>query len=260
MNCKQPLLEINNVTLQAGNERVCSNLSIRIQRGEIWGVLGPNGCGKTTLLQTLAGLLTQASGEIYLEGVNLLSLSRKKIAQKLGILFQDTQDIFPQTVWEVCYSGRHPHGYSKQDETITKQALREMDLDAQSTQWAHTLSGGERKRLSLAALLTQTPCIYLLDEPTNHLDLHYQVNVLNHFKHLVQNQSASIVMSLHDINLAAHYCQKILLLFGKGKYLAGDTASLLNNHYLSLLYQHPIKQMGENHSGGWQAVFDVEGK
>jgi iron complex transport system ATP-binding protein len=251
------LLEIKNVTLQIGKQPLCSSLSLHIQSGEIWGILGPNGSGKTTLLNALAGLLPKISGEINLQGENLFSLSRKNIAQKLGILFQESHDHFPQTVWEVCFSGRYPHESSKQDQDITEQALFDMDLQKKSNQLIHTLSGGERKRLSIATLLTQTPHIYLLDEPTNHLDLHYQVKILNHFKNLARNKSASILMSLHDINLAAHYCQKVLLLFGDGTYLAGPTHSLLKNPYLSQLYQHPIESMRINDMTWWQALLDA---
>lgn len=252
-----PLLETNNVSLQIGKRLLCSELSLQIQPGEIWGILGSNGCGKTTLLQTIAGLLPKMNGEIYLEGKNIDSLSRRSIAQKLGILFQDTQDIFPQTVGEICYSGRHPHLSSEEDHIIVKQALIDMDLDTKTKQRIHTLSGGERKRLNIAALLAQTPRLYLLDEPINHLDLHYQVKILNHFKNLARNKCVSVLMSLHDINLAAHYCQNILLLFGDGQYLAGSTSSLLKNHHLTHLYQHPIEQIRKNKTTWWQAKLDA---
>jgi iron complex transport system ATP-binding protein len=253
-----PLLEIKNLTLQTGNKLLCHDLSLQIQPGEIWGILGPNGSGKTTLLHTLAGLVPTVSGELFLEGKNIRFLSRKHIAQRIGILFQENHDIFPQTVWEICQSGRYPHAPSMEDQDIAKQALFDMDLDVQIHQFIQTLSGGERKRLSIATLLTQRPIIYLLDEPTNHLDLHHQVKILNHFKKISENKSASIIMSLHDVNIAAHYCHKLLLL-GNGECISGNSALLLTDTILSNLYQHPIKQMNAQGDGKWwQPWLDCE--
>ena len=245
------LLKIRHLTLEVNKIKLCSDISFDIQPGEIWGILGPNGSGKTTLLHTLAGLLPIIHGDVFLQEKNLRFLPRKKIAQQLGILFQENQDFFPQTVWEICHSGHYAHPHSKENDILTKQALIDMSLDQKSHQLTQTLSGGERKRLSIATLLTQRPLIYLLDEPINHLDVYYQVKILNHFKHLVGNKSISMIMSLHDINIAAHFCQKILLL-GAGQYSVGNTQCLLTGKNLEHLYQHPIKQMRMANSTWWQ--------
>jgi len=249
------LLKITRLTLET-NKKLCTDLTFNIQPGEIWGILGPNGSGKTTLLQTLAGLLPIVHGEIFLQEKNLRFLSRKRIAQQLGILFQENYDVFPQTVWEVCQSGRYAHPRSNKDDIIAKQALIDMNLDSYAHHLIQTLSGGERKRLSIATLLTQRPLIYLLDEPVNHLDLHYQVKILNHFKYLAENKSVSILMSLHDINIAAQYCQKIILL-GAGECKVGDTHCLLTSKNLAHLYQHPIKQVSIGNTTWWQPNFDT---
>jgi iron complex transport system ATP-binding protein len=251
------MLTTHNLTLQINKKILCRNLNLDIQLGETWGILGPNGCGKTTLLQTLAGLKTPAKGEIQLQGKNIATLPRKYIARQLGILFQDTQDMFPQTVEEMCASGRYPHGSSIHDQMLTQQALHALDLTLLSKQSIQTLSGGERKRLNIATLLTQAPQIYLLDEPTNHLDLRYQIKILNHFKLLTQNKNAVTVMSLHDINLAAQYCQKILLLFENGEHLAGPTTAILNHENLTRLYSHPIQQIRANPCTWWQPSFNA---
>lgn len=248
------LLKIFHLTLKADKKILCSDLTFDIKPGEVWGILGPNGSGKTTLLQTLAGLLPITYGDIFLQEKNIRFLSRKNIARQLGILFQDNHDTFPQTVWEVCQSGRYAHPYSDEDYFIAKQALIDMNLYSQAPQLIQTLSGGERKRLNIAMLLTQRPLIYLLDEPTNHLDLHYQVKILNHFKYLAKNNAISILMSLHDVNIAAHYCEKIILL-GFGEYLAGDTECILTSKNLAHLYQHPIKQVHAENTTWWQPQF-----
>lgn len=235
-------LVTHNLTVRIANNLICRHLNLHIQAGDRWGLLGPNGSGKTTLLHTLAGLLPITQGEIWLQGKKLSSLSKKQIAQQLGILFQDTTDVFPQSVFDFCSSGRYPHlSYfawrNKQDKQITAHALHVMGLERKLQQKVNTLSGGERRRLAIATLLTQAPLIYLLDEPTNHLDLHYQIKVLRYFKQLAKTNSLSVLMSLHDINLAAFYCTHILMLFGDGESLQGTPQDIFTEENLERLYQ-----------------------
>jgi iron complex transport system ATP-binding protein len=250
------LLETKKLTLQITSKLICHNLDLQIRTGEIIGVLGTNGSGKTTLLKTLAGLLPIASGEIWLSQQKMSTLSQKNIAQQLGFLFQDTQDIFPQTVVEFCSGGRYPHlNYfaweNEQDKKIIEKALYVMGLENHATQNINTLSGGERRRLAIATLLTQTPEIYLLDEPTNHLDLYFQIKVLNHFKMLAKQNSVSILMSLHDINLAAYYCDRVLILCGDGTFLLGDPVHVISKENLERIYQCPFELIASGTKKAW---------
>ncbi len=243
------ILQTHQLTLKIANKIICQDLNLDIEAGDIWGILGPNGSGKTTLLHSLAGLLQPTQGNIYLEEKNLYSIPRKTIAQHLGILLQDTHPLFPQTVFEYCLAGRHPHlsyfgRIKNEDEEIAQQALRIMELDLKMQQNIFNLSGGERRRLAIAALLTQNPNIYLLDEPNNHLDLRHQIKVLNHFKHLTEIKPAAVVMSLHDLHLAKNYCNKILMLFSEGKILQGNSKELLNSENVSQLYEIDLQQQG----------------
>lgn len=236
------LLQTKNLNVTIAAKKVCENLSLELNAGEIIGLLGPNGSGKTTLLKTIAGLLPAHSGEIFLLQKHLSRLSEKDVAQKLGFLFQDSQDVFPQTVFEFCSAGRYPYfdylaWESAEDLKIIEQALTSMSLENHATQLINTLSGGERRRLAIATLLTQMPRIYLLDEPTNHLDLHFQLKILDLFKLLAKQQSVGIVMSLHDINFAAQYCDKILFLTGDGSYLLGEPAMIISKDNLEKIYQ-----------------------
>lgn len=242
------MLKIQNLTLKQHNKILCDNLNFTIQAGEIWGILGPNGCGKTTLLHTLAGLLP-ADGSIFLKNTLLKNFTRKEIAKNIGLLLQNTEDRFPQTVLEYCQNGRYPHlSYmglpSKTDRDFIHHALKMMELEHLSNQNIQTLSGGERRRLSIATLLVQSPCIYLLDEPTNHLDLRHQIQTLQFFHHLARTQSISICIALHDINLAAEFCDHVLLLNADAP-LVGKTNLLLSEENLSRLYRQPlIKRLG----------------
>lgn len=246
------LLNTLNLTIQIAKKAICNKLTLSADSGDIWGILGPNGCGKTTLLQTLAGLTNPNYGEIFIKSKNLHTLSTKNRARELGILLQDTAFVFPQNVFEYCLTGRYPHLHglawekSNDYETVST-SLKIMELENLLQQNVFTLSGGERRRLAIATLLAQTPSLYLLDEPTNHLDLRHQVIVLNHFKKLASENVNAVLMSLHDVNLAQQYCNKVLLLFGDGETLQGNTEDVLTQENLSRLYQHPLQAIFQNH-------------
>lgn len=254
-------LETHDLCVSIGSKAICQNLSLSIKPGEVWGILGRNGIGKTTLLHTLAGLRQPQQGQITLDGIELAQISRKQLAKKLSVLLQQLEDSFPASVLELVLSGRHPHidnwsWEAPQDYQIARSALSLVDLLSRQYDSIEQLSGGEKQRVSIARLLTQSPDIYLLDEPNSHLDLKYQIQLLKHFVSLTQNNSKSIITSLHDINLVQQYCSHVLLLFGDNEVKQGTTAELLNEETLSQLYQHPMKCFETDN----QAFFFAENK
>lgn len=239
------LLNTSKLNIQIGNTQVCNDLNIECYAGETWGILGRNGRGKTTLLHTLAGLLPAVSGDIFLQSKNINDLSRKQIAKCLGVLLQHHEDSFPCNVLETVITGRHPHinqwqWESKNDWEIARQALETMQLSHLSERPINQLSGGERQRVSIATLITQTPDIMLLDEPNSHLDLKYQIQLLEFLHHHAKTQQTLCVMTLHDLNLTARYCDKLIMLLSDGRVLTGNTDELLNEENLQQLYDHPI--------------------
>lgn len=250
------LLQAKNLTLCHGEKIICRHFNIQVAPGDIWGILGPNGCGKTTLLHALAQLHPVLEGEILLGNTPLKTISMKKIAQSIGILFQDFTAPFSQTVWEYCLASRFPHlayfeSESSNDKQIVKQALQTMELNDCMQRPIVALSGGEKRRLAIAALLVQAPQIYLLDEPTNHLDVRHLIKTVSHFKQLATNHSAAVLMSLHDINLAHQFCNRILLIFSDGTIKQGESHAILTEDNLSQLYQHPIKKIIQDGTSFW---------
>jgi len=240
------LLSSHNLQVQIANTLVCKNLNLSFSAGENWAILGMNGCGKTTLLHTLAGLLPAVSGDININETNIDTLFRRDVAQQLSLLMQHQEDHFPASVMETILIGRHPHlknwqWESDEDKKIATEALILVGLKNFANRSVQTLSGGERQRIALATLLTQQTKIRLVDEPVNHLDIHQQHKVM---KILTSNNNdMTTLFVLHDINLANKYCDHALLIFGNGETLHGSCENILTENNLTKLYQHPIKEI-----------------
>lgn len=250
------ILKTNKLSLQIGKKNICNNVDLEFRAGEVWGILGPNGSGKTTLLHTLGGLQSYPRGEVTLHQRSLAKLPPRDIAQSLGILLQEVQTIFSQTVWEYCLDARFPHLHyfkkiTSQDECIVHDSLQKMDLLAHRNNNIQQLSGGEKRRLAIAALLTQNPTIYLLDEPTNHLDLKHQMTTLKHFQYLAKTQAALVLMSLHDINLVQQFCDYVLLICADGTIKQGSVSEMLSENNLSQLYKYPLCSLRSENKLFW---------
>jgi len=239
------LLETRALQVTIGDTAVCRDLDLTIKTGERWCILGCNGAGKTTLLLTLAGLRLPQSGRIILQKQALSALPRRQIARRIGILFQDQTDAFPANVLDTVLTGRHPwlgplQWEGAADLEKARTALRAVGLAGIEERSVTTLSGGERRRLGIATLLTQDPQLLLLDEPTNHLDVHHQIRILQLVTDLVAAGDRALLLVMHDLNLAARYCNRFLLLFGDGETAQGNAAEVLTRSSLERLYRHPL--------------------
>lgn len=240
------LISCDSLNVKIADTQVCEKLMLNINAGESWAVLGMNGCGKTTLLHTLAGLLPAQSGDIQLNNTLLNNLSRREIAQQLSLLLQHQEDHFPGTVLESVLIGRHPHlqswqWESEEDKKLALDTLESVGLTNFSERSILTLSGGERQRVALATLLVQQTTIRLLDEPVNHLDIHHQHEVMKLLT--TDNNQTANVFVLHDVNLATRYCDHALLIYTEGKTRQGVCSEVLTEQNLSELYQHPLQEI-----------------
>jgi iron complex transport system ATP-binding protein len=237
-------LAAERVGVQVGSRWLVEQLSIQFAPGEVVAVLGCNGSGKTLTLHTLAGLRAPQEGAVLLDGTPLGHISRRAVAQRLGLLAQDLEDAFVTTALEMVLIGRHPHlgmwqWETAEDERIAREALAAVNLGEFADRRTDTLSGGEQRRVAVAALLAQRPGIFLLDEPTNHLDPHHQVGVLNLFRE-VAGKGGTVITTLHDPTLAARFADRVLLLFGDGRWQAGPARDTLTAESLSTLYDSPM--------------------
>ena len=203
-------------------------------------ILGPNGSGKSLSLHTFAGLRSPQSGELLISGRSLLEWPRRALARELAMLPQNVEDPFPASVMETVLLGRHPHiarwqWESSRDLAIASDALAAVGLAGYEERDVLTLSGGERRRAALAAVLAQTPRIFLLDEPTNQLDPNHQLEALQLLRGRA-DAGAAVIVTLHDPNLAARFADAALLIGKDGEWQCGHVAEILTAHHLSTLY------------------------
>lgn len=224
---------------------VLQDVSFRVGRGEVLAVLGPNGSGKSTLLKILARILKAESGAITLAGRNLTNFTRRELANMIGYVAQQSPVRFPLTAVEYVLQGRFSHGSllgfeSEEDVRAAKSAMEMTETLEFSQRRIDQLSGGERQRVMLARALASGPSLLVLDEPVANLDISQQVKMLHLVKGLSDGRSISAVVVTHEVNLAAQFAQRILMLKSGGVLACGATGEVLNEQNLATLYDTAV--------------------
>jgi iron complex transport system ATP-binding protein len=242
-----PLLEAHELAVAAGGRTLCAGIAFTVRAGERWAVVGPNGAGKTTLLRTLAGLAPPAGGSVRYGGADVAALGARARARHRAYLPQDSIDAFPATVLETVLIGRHPHlsrfAWERDDDVArADDALSRFGLQALAARDVRTLSGGERRRVALAALLVQHAPLALLDEPSSHLDIAQQAAALEVFVDAARERDGALVMVLHDLHLATRFCDHAIAI-GGGQAHAGRAGDVLAADALSALYGRPLVRL-----------------
>lgn len=214
-------LSLKNVTLGYGETIVLSGIDIEILSGEVIGIVGPNGCGKSTLIKGITRVIPLKGGDILLNEKSIKGISQNDIARTVAVVPQSA--VLPEafTAFEIVLMGRTPHmkflEYEGQkDVDIAVKAMKMTDTIHLAQRRAGELSGGEKQRLTIARALAQQPGIILLDEPTSHLDINYQIETLELISELCKKEGWAVLAALHDLNLAAQYCDRIIML-NKGR-------------------------------------------
>lgn len=206
-------LETLDLTLNRGSREVVTAASVVVEPGEVLGLLGANGSGKSTILRACFGALRPVSGQVRLDGTDLATMSRREIARRVAVMAQEPPDEFGLTVAESVLLGRTPHRGvlgrdSPEDWLVVGRAMELAGVSTLADRPVHRLSGGERQRTLLARAIAQEAELLLLDEPTNHLDVSYRFELM----HTVAELGITTVVALHELDLALAYCDRVAVL------------------------------------------------
>jgi iron complex transport system ATP-binding protein len=220
-------------------------VTFEAQRRELVAILGPNASGKSTLLRLLAGIEKPLSGRIEVGGTEVSELDLRTRAQRIALVQQESELLFPLRVWEYVLQGRYPYGRRLRFETeddclLAGNALAQVGADPLRDRWMDQISGGEKQRVILARALAQQPGLLLLDEPTQHLDIGGKVELLRRLRRLADENRHTVVVVTHELNLAAEFSDRIVLLH-KGKCLrVGTPAEVYEREVLEDVFDAPL--------------------
>jgi iron complex transport system ATP-binding protein len=222
-----------NITWKVGQKTIVNNVSLSVANGETVGLLGPNGCGKSSLLRILAGLRHPNSGAVTLDGQNIARIAKKQLARRVAFVEQHGMTEANMRVVDVVKLGRIPHhspfsNWSTQDDDTVTAALQRVDMLSKSEQGWQSLSGGERQRVHIARALAQSPTEILLDEPTNHLDIHHQIQLMK----LVSELPVTSIVAIHDLNHASMFCDALIVMQEGQIVTAGSPHEILTESLL----------------------------
>ncbi|MFF2481395.1 ABC transporter ATP-binding protein [Paenibacillus sp. NPDC058071] len=216
-------LKVEHLSVSFADTAIVKDVSVRVRDKQFVGLIGPNGCGKSTLLKSIYKVIKPSQGEVFLSDMNVIKSNPKTVSQKLGVVGQFNELSFDFSVQEMVMMGRTPHKGlletdSASDYQIVDEALRKVNLQTYVNRSYNSLSGGEKQRVVLARVLAQQPQFLILDEPTNHLDIKYQLQILT----IVRQLGIGVLSALHDLELAAEYCD-YLYMMKDGQVVASGT-------------------------------------
>ncbi|NLZ54978.1 MAG: ABC transporter ATP-binding protein, partial [Thermoanaerobacteraceae bacterium] len=242
----EEILKVEKLSFKYDNNNVLKDINFTLNAGDFVGILGPNGCGKTTLLKNINRWLKPDQGCVYIDGSNVFKLSVKDLAKRVATVPQDTSLDVSFTVEQVVSMGRNPHLKSfeqerSQDIAIVEDSMKIMDVFHLRDKPINQLSGGEKQRVLIARALAQQPTLLLLDEPTSHLDINYQWELLELLKNLCINKSLTILIVIHDINLASMFCNKVILLKEHRIFKMGTLNEVVNKQNIKEVFNMDVR-------------------
>lgn len=240
------LLNLKNVSAGYNGQNVLHEISFDFKQGQNYCILGPNGCGKTTLIRAIAGLI-ESTGEIELEGRSIRKMKRRDIAAQIAVMSQVTNVYFPFTVYDTVMLGRYQYMRGRmfsrataEDRDMVEECLRSVRLEDLCDRRIDELSGGQRQRVFLAQALAQNPRLILLDEPTNHLDIRHQVELIDYLHKWSADGKHAVIGVFHDINLALRLTDNVV--FMKEGHIVGSGIfdQIADTQFLNNIYETDI--------------------
>jgi iron complex transport system ATP-binding protein len=232
-------LTINDLSFSYGSSPVLKGVDLAVELGEVLGIVGPNGSGKSTLLKCINRILKTKHNTVFVDGKDINKLNLKELSKIMGYVPQSSVSVFPFTVFDIVMMGRTPYIHwspSEQDYKIIAETLDFLGLNELAMRHFNELSGGEQQKVMIARALAQQPKILLLDEPTSNLDIKHQLEILYILKNLAQSKYCSIVMAIHDLNIASRFSDKMLMLKKGCIFAAGTPENVLTEENIEAVY------------------------
>ena len=245
------MIKIKNLSYNVGDKRILKGIDLDFTSGAIYGIIGPNGAGKSTLLKHMMRIIEPPKNTIFMDEVDIRQLKMKEYAKKCSFVFQENPRDIDFTVEEMIEMGRYPYldylGHvNKSDRDIIENITRELFLEPFLKRSMLSLSGGEAQKVFIGRALAQQTPILLLDEPISMLDVHNSVELLNCLKAIKDKHKLTIIMVLHDLNLAFQYCDHIVLMNQGEVVLSGTREEVLDSELLQQVYHHKLKVIKED--------------
>ena len=234
-------LQTDALSVGYGGKALIASVALSVQRGKIVTLIGPNGSGKSTILKTIVGQLPSISGAVFLDGADMRSRSRGEIARRMAILMTARMEPELMTCRDVVSTGRYPYTgrlgiLSAEDKRIVEQSLRQTDAQDFADRPFQSVSDGQRQRVLLARALCQEPELIVLDEPTSFLDIRYKLELLTILKRMVREENLAVLMSLHELDLAARVSDTVVCVAGDRIDRVGLPAEIFTSDYIAKLY------------------------
>lgn len=232
-------LQINDCSFSYNIQLVLDHISMQISEGEVVSIIGPNGSGKSTLLRCICRVLQPRGGVVYLNNQDVAHLKPRELACLLGYVPQSGAEVFPLTVYEAVLLGRKPYlswGVGPKDREIVDRILRFMKIEEFALKYINEMSGGEKQRVLIARALAQEPEVLMLDEPTSNLDIKHQLEVLGLMQKFAHEGGMTVIMVLHDLNLASRFSDKLVLINEGKVFASGPPAAVLNPANIRAVY------------------------
>jgi iron complex transport system ATP-binding protein len=252
-------VDIKNLDAQRGGRLIVTNVSVAVPSGTVLGLLGPNGSGKSTLLRAVSGIDAPSAGTVRYDGTAIDALSRRQLAQRVAVMTQEHSEEFEIPVLELVLLGRIPHGRgfgrdSDRDIAIAREALDRVGAEHLADRAFSALSGGERQRVLFARALTQQTPVLVLDEPTNHLDIAHQLELLD----LVRTTDRTVLIALHDLNLAIRSCDAVAVLDGGHLVAHGAPEEILDPDLIRSVFR--VESTAVTHPRSGQPHFFIDSR
>jgi len=232
-------LQIRDLSFSYGSTQILKDINMELDSSNVLGIVGPNGAGKSTLIRCIDRILVPQHGTILLDGQEMGQMSSMEIAKKIGYLPQSISNTFPATVFDTVLMGRRPHlGWRSSEEDIDTvlEVLTMLKIRYLAMRDFNEISGGQQQKVLIARALAQDAEILLLDEPTSNLDIRHQLEVMEILTKLVKKKGLSVMMAIHDLNLASRYSDRIIMLNGGSIRDAGDPVSVLTAENIQSVY------------------------